>query len=174
MRKPIQSLRPVLGVWGAVVGLASASPTFAQETPSVTSPPVQSSPAAREDRIEYRPPDCLDCRPALPPIPREIVAVRWLRAPQVEYPALALSRGIAEGQVTLQCLASTGGALESCRVLSESPADVGFAGAALAATTSARVAPMTVDGTPTESRTTFTVRFREVPKASAPPAPPRR
>jgi TonB family protein len=176
MRKPIQSLSLALAASIAAVGVASGSPILAQQTPSAASPPDQALPAAREDRIENRPPDCLDCRSALPPIPPEIVRVRWLRPPQAEYPALALSRGIEEGRVTLECLATMSGALESCRVLSESPAGVGFGDSALAASAAARVAPTTVDGTPTESRMTFTVRYREVPKdpLPLPSAPPRR
>jgi len=84
----------------------------------------------------------------------------WVRPPAPEFPELAMRRGIEQGSVTLRCKATASGRVGPCAVLNESPADAGFAEAAVAAARDARVEPRTVDGVRTDSMISYRVRFR--------------
>lgn len=88
----------------------------------------------------------------------------WLSRPVPEYPVEALRRGVGEGVVRLRCETLSSGEFGACEVLEETPADAGFAAAALAATRGARVQPFSIDGFETESDVSFTVRFRPAPE----------
>ena len=65
--------------------------------------------------------------------------VPWAISPQVEYPAVALSRGVSRGLVTIDCAVETTGALSDCRTTEDQPAELGFGRMALSAMRQARV-----------------------------------
>ena len=65
--------------------------------------------------------------------------VPWARSPQVEYPAVALSRGVSRGLVTIDCAVEATGALSDCRTTEDQPAELGFGRMALSAMRHARV-----------------------------------
>jgi protein TonB len=95
------------------------------------------------------------------PGPRDIADPRWLRRPSnldAYYPTRARERG-REGQVVLDCLVGTDGGL-TCAVISESPANWGFADAALAIARDHRMAPALQDGAPVIGRYRMVVPFR--------------
>ena len=87
----------------------------------------------------------------------------WTRQPAPLYPALALRRGIEEGEVQLVCEALASGEPTACEVVHENPAGAGFGEAALASMHQARVTPRTVEGRPVAARIRFTIRFRIAP-----------
>lgn len=89
---------------------------------------------------------------------------KWVRQPAPFFPALAASRGIEGGDVTLRCEAMASGELGACEVVRESPPGAGFGEAALASMRQARVRPYSIDGFRTDSRIAFTVRFRMAPE----------
>lgn len=185
MRKPIQSLRLILGASVTAAGLVvgpTASGAIAQERPYASEPPVagQSAPppvpvpvpvppTRSGDRLEYtRPPTCLTCAPAAPPIPREITNPAWVRPPMPEFPEQAIAAGIASGRVTLSCVVLPDGLMHDCVLRNETPAGYGFAAAAIAATARARVSPRTVDGAAVGARVTFSVRYQMPPPDPVP------
>lgn len=96
--------------------------------------------------------------------PRGVAPTRWARQPAPLYPALAASRGVDRGDVTLRCEALASGELGACEIMSESPPGVGFGEAALASMREARVQPRSIDGFRTDSRIAFAVRFRMAPE----------
>jgi protein TonB len=100
--------------------------------------------------------------PATPdPGPPTIANAHWLQTPRDlarYYPVMALRRGI-EGDVQLDCLVTTTGALQ-CAVASETPANWGFAAAALRISQDYRMAPAMRDGAPVEARYRLRVPFR--------------
>ena len=65
--------------------------------------------------------------------------VPWSRAPQVEYPAAALSRGVDRGVVTIDCAVEATGALSDCKTTEDQPVELGFGRMALSAMRQARV-----------------------------------
>ena len=65
--------------------------------------------------------------------------VPWSRAPQVEYPAAALSRGVDRGVVTIDCAVEATGALSDCQTTEDQPTELGFGRMALSAMRQARV-----------------------------------
>jgi TonB family protein len=78
----------------------------------------------------------------------------WIRKPNGEdvaryYPQGAQMKGLA-GRATIECQVIAAGALASCRVIEESPADEGFGEAALRLGTLFRMRPLTKDGTPVD------------------------
>ena len=104
-----------------------------------------------------------------PPTARDLDAegvapTMWARQPAPLFPARAARQGIEAGQVSLLCQAFASGEIGDCEVLDESPADGGFAGAALASMRQARVTPRHVDGNPVASRIRFTIHFRIAPE----------
>ncbi len=110
--------------------------------------------------------------PAPPPAPEPTIGPngevlrppRWVKVPVPVFPRLAMRRGVERGDVVLRCETLATGELGACEALSEIPAGVGFAGAALAATRQARVKPYSIDGFETDSAVTFTIRFRMAPE----------
>lgn len=180
MWKPFQSLRLALCISASAAGLVGsvALEANAQERPDAPAA-NQAAPAPPavlqsqgEDRTAHRPPDCLGCVPP-PPTPPNVTPVRWTRQPVPVFPADAVSQGLTEGRVVLRCLATTGGLLADCAMISETPAGVGFGHSALAATADARLAPRTIDGAPADSVITFSVRFTAPPPEPVAPPPPR-
>jgi len=120
--------------------------------------------------IEPLPPTV--AQPAVPPPPKSAVGpngevVRhpaWVKTPVPVFPVLAMRRGVGQGVVVLRCETLATGEFGACETLSETPPDVGFAEAAMAATRQARVRPYSIDGFETDSDVTFTVRFRVAPE----------
>lgn len=71
----------------------------------------------------------------------------WAVRPTPEYPARAAAAGIAEGEVELECEALAEGRVGACRVIRETPPDVGFAEAAQVSMRAARLHASQIDGT---------------------------
>ncbi len=93
--------------------------------------------------------------------PPMITNPRWLQRPsglEDYYPRRALLRGV-EGQVVLDCLVTTSGTL-NCAVVSETPANWGFAEAALRISRDYRMVPAERDGVPAEARYRMVAPFR--------------
>lgn len=92
--------------------------------------------------------------------PPTITNPRWLRQPRDlarYYPARPLARNLT-GQVVLDCLVDTNGAL-NCSVLSETPANWGFGDAALRIARDYRMVPAMQDGQAVEGRYRMRVPF---------------
>ncbi|HYD89151.1 MAG TPA: TonB family protein [Vitreimonas sp.] len=93
--------------------------------------------------------------------PPTVIDPEWVRRPRDlarYYPTRALERGV-EGSVTLNCLVDTGGALH-CDVVSETPANWGFAQAALRISRDYQMVPATRDGTAIAARHRMVIPFR--------------
>ncbi|MBL8545596.1 MAG: energy transducer TonB [Hyphomonadaceae bacterium] len=110
------------------------------------------------------PPPIVDTGPPTvwigPPAPPLISNPRWLRQPRdlaSYYPQRALQRNMT-GQVVLDCLVDTSGAL-ACSVTSETPANWGFAQAALRISRDYRMVPAMRDGQAVEGRYRMRVPF---------------
>lgn len=92
--------------------------------------------------------------------PVTIERPRWLQRPRDlarYYPRRAIPRGM-EGEVVLDCLVATTGAL-NCAVVSETPQNWGFAEAALRIARDHRMVPATRNGEPVQGRYTMRVPF---------------
>lgn len=96
---------------------------------------------------------------AAPPRPQVINNPTWARAPQVQMPERALSRGIETGSVTLQCGVRPDGSLARCNIVRETPSGTGFGQEAAQAAVRARVTPRTVDILAPGGSVRFTVTF---------------
>lgn len=89
---------------------------------------------------------------------------KWTQLPQGDafaraYPKLALDAG-RQGKTRLRCLVAVEGILRNCIAISETPADLSFAEAALAVSNDFRITPRYVDGVPVEGASLeFTVAF---------------
>ncbi|WP_091742895.1 energy transducer TonB [Phenylobacterium immobile] len=122
-------------------------PVAAPDLPS-TIPPLPVPPV--EKRIEEpRPPAA---PPPEAPRPSVITQPDWQRRPTAEetqryYPERA-SRMNVSGSATLSCTVNARGGLENCSVVSETPADQDFGGAALRMSRLFRMRPQTRDGSP--------------------------
>jgi protein TonB len=95
------------------------------------------------------------------PGPVLVTSPHWLRRPsglEIYYPRRAMTRNM-EGQVVLECLVNTSGAL-GCAVVSETPANWGFGEAALRISRDYRMSPAMRDGMPVEGRYRMVVPFR--------------
>jgi periplasmic protein TonB len=93
--------------------------------------------------------------------PPTIANAHWLQTPRnlsIYYPVMALRREI-EGEVQLDCLVTTTGALQ-CIVASETPANWGFGAAAIRIAHDYRMVPAMRDGAPIEARYSMRVPFR--------------
>ena len=84
----------------------------------------------------------------------------WIAAPEPEFPAEALRRGVQEGTVRLTCTAGVRARLTDCVIHAETPAGAGFGEASLAAAREAVISPRVIDGKPVPSQITYTNRFR--------------
>ncbi len=90
-----------------------------------------------------------------------IANAHWLQTPRslsIYYPVMALRREI-EGEVQLDCLVTTTGALQ-CIIASETPANWGFGAAAIRIAHDYRMVPAMRDGAPIEARYSMRVPFR--------------
>ena len=118
----------------------------------------------RERRWDYIAPDPFAASPAAPlPAPGEKPAdvsnVTWQRAPDLEFPERAASRGIESGTVTLTCSVQANGSATNCSIVDEDPSGAGFGQAALRSMSRARFSPRTVEAVATGGTARFTVRF---------------
>lgn len=160
-----------LAVWAAViavlVGLAAAIAWYlSNSTFTLREITFEDDSADLEILIPVAPAPEPPAEPAAASLPNAegVTPPVWTRTPAPLYPEKALRRGIEQGEVTLRCAALASGRLDACEVVSESPPGAGFAEAALASTRQARVEPRRIDGVGTDSRITYTVRFRTAPE----------
>lgn len=99
------------------------------------------------------PPVTLDPGPTTPPQPKPPSVIGkpdWLRKPTSAqmmgaYPDRALRQNIS-GTARLSCKVTTTGNVRDCVVLSETPSEYGFGGAALKVSRNFRMKPQTIDG----------------------------
>ncbi|MBJ7486111.1 energy transducer TonB [Brevundimonas sp.] len=121
-------------------------------------------PTKKEDRVEYTGPPVIvpgpppPPAPPAPPRPSVITNVAWSRPPRPtadDFPARAMDRGVS-GSATVSCTAQANGRPANCRVVSETPAGMGFGQAAVRIVQRGQLSPRTVDGAATNA--TFTVR----------------
>lgn len=105
-----------------------------------------------------------------PADPTRAVIIRgnnWIRQPTEArlteaWPAAARQAGVS-GKVVMNCMVAYDGGLEDCRVLTETPAGMGFGAAALSLTGQYQLSP-NVDGqSTTGGRMLVPVRFRPAP-----------
>ena len=89
------------------------------------------------------------------PAPEQLLASpTWVRAPSPQavkdaFPKKAAA-GVDHGQVGLDCIADSGGALTACKVVGEAPGGMDFGAAAMQLAAQMAVAPWTSDGRPVE------------------------
>jgi protein TonB len=148
---------------------------FEQPPPPVELPRTQTPPRALPPTSEFEQVETILPTDDLAPLdtvattdvigapysPPMITNPRWLQRPsglEDYYPRRALLRGV-EGQVVLDCLVTTAGTL-NCAVVSETPANWGFAEAALRISRDYRMVPAERDGVPTEGRYRMVAPFR--------------
>ncbi|MBC7768126.1 MAG: TonB family protein [Phycisphaerales bacterium] len=142
--------------------------------PTVTDPPLRTQPASPLPRLADFSFDQLFDEIASPPILTilpagagggaglpSVIDPEWVRVPRDlarYYPERALVRGI-EGSVTLNCIVDTRGGLD-CAVMSVTPANWGFAQAALRISGDYQMVPATRDGMAVEARHRMVIPFR--------------
>jgi periplasmic protein TonB len=135
------------------------TPATRQQTPT-SDERIELSPLTPMEPVSDTAPTEPYFGPVAPTGPVEITSPRWLQRPHNlarYYPARAVDRAI-EGEVMLDCLVSTAGALD-CRVLTETPTGWGFGNAARRIAQDHRMAPAMADGRAVEGRYRMRVPF---------------
>ncbi|HEX8661198.1 MAG TPA: hypothetical protein VF686_04970 [Brevundimonas sp.] len=84
----------------------------------------------------------------------------WDSQPRPDFPSLAIERGFEQAEVRLACLVAAAGALDECRILSETPAGAGFGQSAQRSAARARLGLPADDATVIGTVISFTIRFR--------------
>jgi len=87
-------------------------------------------------------------------------SVTWSYQIQPEYPETAARAGMPYGVVRIGCIVPDAGRFRNCRVLSETPGDLGFGRSAMSAALQSRVALPENDASAVGKVVQFTVRFR--------------
>jgi TonB family protein len=109
----------------------------------------------------------VEAQPPATPKPQSHVAVitnpDWLRKPTFNdmlaaYPAEAARRG-QSGLAVLQCVVQTNGLTRDCKVIKETPPDLGFGSAALVVSHTLLFKPRLEDGRPVEAEITVPINF---------------
>ncbi|MGZ9114054.1 MAG: energy transducer TonB [Brevundimonas sp.] len=84
----------------------------------------------------------------------------WASQPRPDFPSLAMERGLEQAEVRLVCLVAAEGALDDCRILSETPAGAGFGRSAQRSAERARLGLPEDEGSVIGKVISFTIRFR--------------
>jgi TonB family protein len=112
------------------------------------------------------------------PDTRGVTRPKWIESLSPEsvalvFPAAARAANLSEGKGTINCLVTLGGKLADCRPVSEEPAGLGFADAAVLAAGYMVMNPWSVDGDPLDGlRVTLPIRLQLVDGPSGAPAQP--
>ncbi|MDI6626015.1 MAG: hypothetical protein QME55_14895 [Brevundimonas sp.] len=85
--------------------------------------------------------------------------VTWARGPRPEFPGAALHANARHGSVQLGCIVPADGRLRECRILSETPPDLGFGEKALSSALRSRIALPENDTSAVGKVLKFTIRF---------------
>jgi protein TonB len=99
--------------------------------------------------------------------PPAMTAPNWLTPPNGDdlahlYP-LAAARAHVEGSASIRCLVTIEGYLNSCEVLTETPAGAGFGLATVQASALWRMSPATRDGVPVQGVVTVPIKWKLAP-----------
>src|ERR1700761_4375622 len=105
-------------------------------------------------------------QPPAAPKPSHVAVITnpdWLRKPTFNdmlaaYPAEAARRG-QSGLAVIQCVVQTNGLTRNCKVVKETPPDLGFGSAALVVSHTLLFKPRLEDGRPVESEITVPITF---------------
>lgn len=111
--------------------------------------------------------------PADPTRPVVVSARDWLRQPtaaqlDAAWPADARQKGTT-GKVLMDCLLAYDGTLKDCKVISETPREMGFAAAALGLTGLYQLRPVVDGQSATDGRIVIPVRFQPAADPAAKP-----